>query len=74
MEGTLGYDSVRSIRGTDEGVVTWLPKQGATVARGEQLYRVDERPTVVFFGSTPCTEGSTHWAASAVTYVSWPTT
>ncbi|WP_033947328.1 hypothetical protein [Streptomyces sp. CNQ431] len=53
MEGTLGYDSVRSIRGTDEGVVTWLPKQGATVARGEQLYRVDERPTVVFFGSTP---------------------
>ncbi|MEU5510940.1 efflux RND transporter periplasmic adaptor subunit [Streptomyces fungicidicus] len=53
MEGTLGYDSVHTIRGTGEGVVTWLPKQGATVARGEQLYRVDERPTVVFYGSTP---------------------
>ncbi|MFB6659883.1 peptidoglycan-binding protein [[Kitasatospora] papulosa] len=53
MEGTLGYDSVRTIRGAGEGVVTWLPKQGATVARGEQLYRVDERPTVVFYGSTP---------------------
>ncbi|MFJ2293993.1 peptidoglycan-binding protein [Streptomyces sp. NPDC087894] len=53
MEGTLGYDSVRNVRGAGEGVVTWLPKQGATVARGEQLYRVDERPTVVFYGSTP---------------------
>ncbi|EGX59967.1 peptidoglycan-binding domain 1 protein [Streptomyces zinciresistens K42] len=53
MEGTLGYDSVRTVRGAGEGVVTWLPKQGATVARGEQLYRVDERPTVVFYGSTP---------------------
>lgn len=53
MEGTLGYDSVRTIRGAGEGVVTWLPKQGAKVARGEQLYRVDERPTVVFYGSTP---------------------
>lgn len=53
MEGTLGYDSVRTIRGTGEGVVTWLPKQGATVARGEQLYRIDERATVVFYGSTP---------------------
>ncbi|WP_316251404.1 peptidoglycan-binding protein [Streptomyces fungicidicus] len=53
MEGTLGYDSVRTIRGVGEGVVTWLPKQGVTVARGEQLYRVDERPTVVFYGSTP---------------------
>ncbi|MFC5811335.1 peptidoglycan-binding protein [Streptomyces heilongjiangensis] len=53
MEGTLGYDSVRTIRGAGEGVVTWLPKQGATVERGEQLYRVDERATVVFYGSTP---------------------
>ncbi|MEU0135925.1 peptidoglycan-binding protein [Streptomyces sp. NPDC006296] len=53
MEGTLGYDSVRTIQGAGEGVVTWLPKQGATVARGEQLYRVDERPTVVLYGSTP---------------------
>ncbi|WP_234392709.1 peptidoglycan-binding protein [Streptomyces sp. XY152] len=53
MAGTLGYDSVRTIRGAGEGVVTWLPKQGVTVARGEQLYRVDERPTVVFYGSTP---------------------
>ncbi|MBM7438654.1 hypothetical protein JOC24_002059 [Streptomyces sp. HB132] len=53
MEGTLGYDSVRTIQGAGEGVVTWLPKQGATVTRGEQLYRVDERPTVVFYGSTP---------------------
>ncbi|WP_307840912.1 efflux RND transporter periplasmic adaptor subunit [Streptomyces sp. GESEQ-4] len=53
MEGTLGYDSARTIRSAGEGRVTWLPTRGATVARGRQLYRVDERSAVVFYGSTP---------------------
>ncbi|MGW0757444.1 peptidoglycan-binding protein [Streptomyces sp. NPDC002814] len=53
MEGTLGYDSARTIRSAGEGRVTWLPNRGATVARGRQLYRVDERSAVVFYGSTP---------------------
>ncbi|MFC4472732.1 peptidoglycan-binding protein [Streptomyces xiangluensis] len=53
MEGTLGYDSARTIRSAGEGRVTWLPTRGATVARGQQLYRVDERSAVVFYGSTP---------------------
>ncbi|MFD8386932.1 peptidoglycan-binding protein [Streptomyces sp. NPDC059679] len=53
MDGTLGYDSARTIRNAGEGRVTWLAKRGATVKRGEQLYRVDERPAVIFYGSTP---------------------
>ncbi|MGP4007699.1 peptidoglycan-binding protein [Streptomyces sp. 4N124] len=53
MEGTLDYDSARTIRGAGEGRVTWLASRGATVKRGQQLYRVDERSTVVFYGSTP---------------------
>ncbi|MEU3034275.1 peptidoglycan-binding domain-containing protein [Streptomyces griseoaurantiacus] len=53
MDGTLGYDSPRTLRGTGEGRVTWLPARGATVTRGHQLYRVDERPTVLLYGSTP---------------------
>ncbi|MHC3472665.1 efflux RND transporter periplasmic adaptor subunit [Streptomyces sp. 7R007] len=53
MQGTLGYDFARTIRSAGEGRVTWLPNRGATVKRGQQLYRVDERSTVVFYGSTP---------------------
>ncbi|MER5427705.1 peptidoglycan-binding protein [Streptomyces sp. NPDC002588] len=53
MDGTLGYDSPRTIRSAGEGRITWLANRGATVKRGGQLYRVDERPAVVFYGSTP---------------------
>ncbi|MEV8129078.1 peptidoglycan-binding protein [Streptomyces sp. NPDC085944] len=53
MQGVLGYDSVRTIRSTGEGRVTWLPDRGARIERGQPLYRVDERPAVVFYGSTP---------------------
>jgi hypothetical protein len=53
MEGTLGYDSARTIRSAGDGRVTWLPNRGTTVKRGRQLYRVDERSTVLFYGSTP---------------------
>ncbi|RRR84286.1 peptidoglycan-binding protein [Streptomyces sp. RP5T] len=53
MQGMLGYDSPRTIRGVGDGRVTWLPNRGATVKRGRQLYRVDERPAVIFYGSTP---------------------
>ncbi|MCX4911221.1 peptidoglycan-binding protein [Streptomyces sp. NBC_00878] len=53
MEGTLGYGVSRTVKGADGGRVTWLPTAGATVKRGEQLYRVDDRPAVVLYGSTP---------------------
>ncbi|MGW2211916.1 peptidoglycan-binding protein [Streptomyces sp. NPDC001781] len=53
MQGMLGYDSTRTIRSAGEGRVTWLPDRGATVERGRPLYRVDERPAVIFYGSTP---------------------
>jgi hypothetical protein len=53
LDGMLGYDSARTVRGAGEGRVTWLPKQGTTVKRGQQLYRVDERSAVIFYGSTP---------------------
>ncbi|MEU1302662.1 peptidoglycan-binding protein [Streptomyces shenzhenensis] len=53
IEGTLGFGAARSIKGTDGGKVTWLPAVGASVTRGKQLYRVNDRPAVVFYGSTP---------------------
>ncbi|WP_205315269.1 peptidoglycan-binding protein [Nonomuraea lactucae] len=53
MEGTLGFGASRTIKGAAGGRVTWLPRVGATVKRGRQLYRVDDRPAVVFYGGTP---------------------
>ncbi|MET9393165.1 peptidoglycan-binding protein [Streptomyces sp. NPDC006624] len=53
IEGTLDYTSPRTLRGPGQGRVTWSAKQGTTVGRGRPLYRVDERPAVVFYGSTP---------------------
>ncbi|MFE7977348.1 peptidoglycan-binding protein [Streptomyces shenzhenensis] len=53
IEGTLGFGAARSVKGTGGGRVTWLPAVGASVTRGKQLYRVNDRPAVVFYGSTP---------------------
>ena len=53
LAGTLGYGNSRMIRGSSSGVVTWLPATGATVDRGGQLYRVNDKPVALFFGGTP---------------------
>jgi peptidoglycan hydrolase-like protein with peptidoglycan-binding domain len=51
--GTIGYRKQRTLKGVAAGVVTWLPKSGSTVARGGTLFRVDDRPVSLFYGSTP---------------------
>ncbi|MFS8204235.1 hypothetical protein ACLVWQ_36885 [Streptomyces sp. CWNU-52B] len=53
VDGTLGYGSPRAVGTAATGTVTWLPEVGATVERGHQLFRVDNRPATVFYGSTP---------------------
>ncbi|MEV1069356.1 hypothetical protein [Streptomyces sp. NPDC050263] len=53
MDGTLDYGAPRAVSSTSTGTVTWLPAVGATVTRGHPLYRVDNRPAMVFYGSTP---------------------
>lgn len=35
------------------GVVTWLPQAGVVIGRGQRLYAIDTRPTILMFGSTP---------------------
>nr|WP_221380675.1 hypothetical protein [Actinoplanes polyasparticus] len=52
LRGTLGYGSPRQIKGR-QGTVTWLPRPGATIRRGEQIVRVDDRPVTVFYGDLP---------------------
>ncbi|MET7694679.1 hypothetical protein ABZT06_43340 [Streptomyces sp. NPDC005483] len=53
LPGTLGFGRSHVLKGTGPGVVTALPKPGARAVRGQALYRVDDRPVVVFFGTTP---------------------
>ncbi|MEU1510771.1 hypothetical protein ABZ490_01205 [Streptomyces sp. NPDC005811] len=53
LEGILGYGRATTVKGGKAGLITWLPATGATVRRGEPLYRVDNVPVPVFYGGTP---------------------
>ncbi|MEU6146803.1 hypothetical protein ABZ848_41460 [Streptomyces sp. NPDC047081] len=53
LDGTLGYGRATTVKGGRAGLITWLPATGATVRRGEPLYRVDNVPVPVFYGETP---------------------
>ncbi|MEU6341309.1 hypothetical protein ABZ883_10235 [Streptomyces sp. NPDC046977] len=51
--GVLGFGPGITVKGAGTGTVTELPSTGSTVKRGRQLYAVDDRPVMVFYGSTP---------------------
>jgi peptidoglycan hydrolase-like protein with peptidoglycan-binding domain len=51
--GTLGYGEVTPVASTRSGMVTWLPREGDTVRRGQTLYRVDAEPVMLLYGRLP---------------------
>jgi hypothetical protein len=53
LNGTLGYGRAEPVKGGRGGIVTWLPRPGATIERGDQLYRVADQPVSLFYGSLP---------------------
>lgn len=53
VDGTLMYGDQRTIAASASGVVTWAPGEGATIARGHTLLRVDDRPVTLMYGSMP---------------------
>jgi peptidoglycan hydrolase-like protein with peptidoglycan-binding domain len=53
LSGRIGYGSARPLAGRAAGTVTWLPAVGATVKRGRQLFRADDKPVVLFYGGMP---------------------
>lgn len=55
VSGTLGYgtEHVVSAHTPQPGTVTWLPALGGTVARGQPMYNVDNRPVVLLYGDVP---------------------
>ena len=53
LAGVIGYGAARPLAGHQEGTVTWLPKPGTTITRGEQLFRVDDVVVPLFYGGMP---------------------
>jgi hypothetical protein len=53
LAGSIGYGAARPLAGHQDGTVTWLPKVGATISRGEQLFRVDDVMVPLFYGGMP---------------------
>ncbi|MFE4590851.1 peptidoglycan-binding protein [Streptomyces laurentii] len=53
LEGQLGYGAELPLPVKAQGTVTWLPETGATVERGDELLRVDDRPVILMYGSLP---------------------
>jgi membrane fusion protein, multidrug efflux system len=51
--GTLGYGDATTVTGRLAGTVTALPATGSTVKRGQALYRFDNVPVVLLYGSLP---------------------
>ena len=53
VDGTLGYGTTLELYDRLSGTYTWLPSVGATIARGGTLFRVDNLPVVLMYGSVP---------------------
>jgi peptidoglycan hydrolase-like protein with peptidoglycan-binding domain len=51
LPGTLTYGGSYTLTNEQEGVYTSLPNPGAEFSRGQVLYRVDNRPVVLMYGS-----------------------
>jgi peptidoglycan hydrolase-like protein with peptidoglycan-binding domain len=51
--GTLGYGRETSVANRLAGTVTALTDVGATVRRGETLFRVDNTPVLLLYGTLP---------------------
>jgi peptidoglycan hydrolase-like protein with peptidoglycan-binding domain len=52
-DGTLGYGPATTAVNRQPGTITWLPVSGARVKRGEPLYKLDNKPVPLMFGSLP---------------------
>ena len=53
FSGTLGYAGERPLLAQTQGTITRLSPEGSTRTRGQVLYRIDDRPVVVMYGTVP---------------------
>jgi hypothetical protein len=53
FNGTLGYAGSYTVLARAHGTVTWLPKMGQVIHQGQVVFRVDQAPVVLLYGSIP---------------------
>lgn len=53
VDGTLGYGDPRTVVSGRQGTVTGLAAEGRVLGRGQNVYRVDNEPVPLFYGSVP---------------------
>jgi multidrug efflux system membrane fusion protein len=53
VDGTLGYGTTLELYDRLAGTFTWLPPVGAVIGRGGTLWRIDDLPIVLMYGSVP---------------------
>lgn len=53
VDGTLGYGATLELYDRVSGTFTWLPSVGATIGRGGTLWRIDNQPVALMYGSVP---------------------
>jgi membrane fusion protein, multidrug efflux system len=53
VDGTLGYGSKLELYDRLAGTFTWLPAVGAVIGRGGTLFRVNDLPVALMYGSAP---------------------
>jgi peptidoglycan hydrolase-like protein with peptidoglycan-binding domain len=53
VSGTLGYGTAFELYDRVGGTFTWLPSVGHVIGRGGTLWRIDDLPVVLMYGSVP---------------------
>jgi peptidoglycan hydrolase-like protein with peptidoglycan-binding domain len=53
VSGTLGYGDATVVAGKGSGTVTWLPSAGTAIDLGKAVYRRDDKPVPLLYGSLP---------------------
>ncbi|GAA3249562.1 peptidoglycan-binding protein [Dactylosporangium siamense] len=53
VAGTLSYGASVMVTAGGSGRITWLPELGTRINRGQAVYKSDNRPVPLFYGSLP---------------------
>ncbi|OKI34303.1 hypothetical protein A6A29_18695 [Streptomyces sp. TSRI0281] len=53
VPGKLVFPAGRKVSADASGVLTWLPKSGTDISRGNKLYEVDARGVYLMYGAKP---------------------
>lgn len=53
VNGTLDFGEPVTVNGRGDLVITWLPRPGSLIRRGQPVYKADNRPVSLFYGNLP---------------------